>query len=427
MIIAEKYKVLKKLGEGATGEVYLVQHADLDVQFALKILNYNLSSDETFTQLFKQEAGVLQRFSHPGITQLRDFGRNADGRYYMAMDYCPGISLKDVLERDGPYPTRSALRIVSKILTIIGDAHAQGIIHRDLKPGNVMIEDDSLDAERLKVLDFGTAFVREHIERDEVNSQQTMHVIGTPCYMSPEQAAGEANLDYRTDIYSIGIILYELLTGEVPFEGTSLVQTLLMQVTQPPPQFARRYNLSTEVENVVLRALEKDKRKRYQSAAEFREDCLEVLKTVNRGVFIPQDEVRKLSDEIDSIMDARENATTILCLDDDVMITDILQHILSLEGYEVIVANDCSRLYSQLSSGKVDLLVSDINMPGMSGTRICKMLKKTDQDLKIVLFSNIPERELEARSKASQADGWISKNTKPREWLDQIRAVLGEG
>jgi len=420
-IIADKYETITELGVGGTGSVLLVRHADLGVHYALKLLNRNLSEDSRFIETFKQEAEVLLHFSHPGTTQLRDFGRTDDGLYYLAMDYCDGLPLKDVLEKDGPYPVKRGLEICIQILEVLEAAHAKGIIHRDIKPGNIMIERDAAGTEQVKVLDFGTALLKKHIgESTEVVA------VGTPCYMSPEQAAGDGQLDHRSDIYSVGIVLYELLTGDVPYEGESIIQTLILHLTQPPAPFAARYGIPHEVEGLVFRALAKQSGDRFESAKDFSAACRDVIAQIQQRMSpggVDHSSLPEAKEVQVSQADSQEQ-TKILCLDDNEMILHILKHILEKEGYKVFTALDCSAIHNFLFREKIDLLVSDVQMPGMPGTKICKLLKKSMEDLKVVLFSNIPERELKKCSEENLADGWISKHTKPDEWLTKIKAII---
>ncbi len=423
-IIANKYEVITELGSGGTGVVYLVRHLDLDVNYALKLLNRDLSEDQRFIESFKQEAGLLLNFHHPGTTQLRDFGKTDDGLYYLAMDYCDGTPLNEVLTRDGPYSVRGALEVVVQILDVLSAAHREKIIHRDIKPDNILIEEPESGGERVRILDFGTAVVKKQIVENSSDE-----IVGTPLYMSPEQAAGDTNLDWRTDIYSTGIVLYELLTGAVPFDDESVVKTLLMHVTQPPAPFAERYGISPDIEKMVLKSIEKKRENRFKSADDFKAACEEALQLYKKDGIrkkeAPKAETKKASSPIKKhVVQEEKKKTKILCLDDNEMILHILEHILEKEGYEVFTAVDCSAIHGYLFEHNIDLLVSDVQMPGMPGTKVCRLLKKSMKDLKVVLFSNIPERELEKKSKENMADGWISKHKKPDEWLFEIQKVL---
>ncbi|MCB0319956.1 MAG: protein kinase [Bdellovibrionales bacterium] len=428
-LIADKYEIVRKLGEGGTGKVYLVRHTDLNVEYALKLLHRSVSEDDRFIEAFKKEAALLLRFSHQGVTQLRDFGRTSEGQYYMAMDFSEGVPLKFRLEQDGYFSAEESLRITIQILDVLEAAHSQGIIHRDIKPENVMLEADREAAIQVKVLDFGTAVLKQQFSEDEVAA-----LFGTPCYMSPEQAAGQTDSDHRVDLYSLGVVMYEMLTGEVPFEGENVVQTLLMHLTHPPLSLTQTFGVPEEIEKIVLKALQKEPNGRFQNAKEFRLACESALTALEKRES-GESQMRALEANRATLLGVipqpvkpveDDGSTTILCLDDDEMVLNIMQHVLEREGYTVYTAVDCSAIHDYLFQKNVRLLVSDVQMPGLPGTKVCRLLKKSMQDLKIILFSNIPERDLERASNENMADGWISKLRKPNEWLAEIQRVLAQ-
>ncbi len=427
-VVAGKYEVERELGQGASGTVYLVKHTDLGINYALKILDKSLC-DQKFIDRFKREAEVLSRFTDPGSVQLRDFGKTEEGGYYMAMDYCPGTTLKKVIEDHGEIPVRRALHIMEQLLTTLDAAHRAGIIHRDIKPENIMLLRDENGKDVVKVLDFGIAKLRER----EMTSGMTMEgaAIGTPQYMSPEQASGEANLDHRVDLYAAGVALYEMVTGAPPFVGTTVIQTLIMHLTQPPAPFAEAFGFPEFVESLVLKALEKNRDERFQTAAEFREACSRVMQLLSKNNQAPIELSPEPESQTPLVAESEpvvsKTPTKILCLDDSDMILHIMKHILEEQGYIVYTANNSSAVHQYLFSEGVELLVTDVQMPDLPGTKVCRMLKKSLPSLKVVLFSNLPDRELDKLSTESKADGWISKNTKPKEWLDKIVEVLGEG
>lgn len=430
-VIAGKYEVIKVIGEGASGRVYLVKHVELGSLYALKLLDPTLALETRFIDRFKTEAEILRRFNHPGSVPLRDFGRTEEGLYYMAMDFCSGVPLKERLQEKKCFTVSEALEYGIEMLDIFGAAHEAGIIHRDIKPENIMIEKDSNGRERLRILDFGIAKIKEMPHGAKRVTLEGAS-IGTPQYMSPEQAAGEKNLDHRVDIYSVGVVLYELLSGHVPFEGKNVVHTLLMQITQPAPPFKSSSGIPSHVEKVILKALEKDVEKRYQSAAEFKAACEQALKQLSSsslsGIARPAQVIETASKTSPSWeggkVIAGKRQFKILCLDDQEMIINILKHLLENEGYLVRTSTDWAVIHEYLFSDRVDLLISDVEMPGMKGTAVCQILKETMPNLKIVLFSNVPERQLEKMATQSKADAWISKNWTPVDWLEKIKQVL---
>lgn len=434
--IAGKYQIVGELGVGSTGTVYLVEHLDLGVRYALKILNPILSNDDHFIERFKREASILSRFSHAGTVQLRDFGRTAEGRYYMATDFCQGVGLKEILEREGPLEIERTLDIVEATLSVLDAAHELGIVHRDIKPDNIMIfNDPESGEERIRVLDFGIAKLKEGLQLKGTSTLEGTSV-GTPQYMSPEQASGELDVDHRTDLYSLGVLMYELLSGKTPFEGETVVKTLLMHLTRPVEPFsvaAPESDIPGFLEEVVLRALAKERERRFQTAAEFLEACQvvrELLPSYRAGVREDASTDHPalepdVSDETAEVETEKEQERIrILCLDDQEMILNILDHVLTAQGFQVYTAINFTTIHQYIFQEHVDLMLCDVAMPGLSGPQVCKLLKSTVKDLTIILFSNMPERELERVAVECKADGWISKHSKPNEWIERIREVL---
>ena len=422
-LIAGKYIPLRELGEGGSGKVLLVRHVDLGVQYALKILKSDAISQPMGVERFKKEAALLLSFNHPRDAQVRDFGKTLDGSYYMAMDYCQGESIRHRIDAGHYFSFGDTLRIAMQVLGVLDVAHSAGIIHGDIKPENLFLESTEEGELCVKVLDFGTAFLRQQLGDDQI-------VFGTPCYMSPEQAAGEEEIDHRVDFYSLGIVLFELIAGKVPFEGDNVVQTLILHLTQPLPSLAEEFGVSDTIEKVVRKALAKSPAERFPNAGEFQRQCEEAL-TVHEGEVLaaagPNCSLPKTQSAVNVLTKPTEGVnhpTRILCLDDDEMILNILQHVLEREGYEVITAQHSSEIHEYLFNSDIDLLVSDVQMPGIPGTKVCRLLKKSMSDLKVILFSNVPEIDLERYSAENNADGWISKQRLPKEWLGEIKRVL---
>jgi len=234
-VLNSKYKVLSLLGEGGMGVVYKVQHLLLQKKniFALKILHPRFSSDSEFHARFLQEVEVTMNLTHESIIQIRDFGKTEGGLLFFTLDYFPGRSLKSVIEENGVLPTSRVINIFRQILLALKEAHRANVIHRDLKPDNVLIAAVPGGQEQVRVLDFGIAKIME--AEDDAGLTQG-NLIGTPRYMSPEQAGGDS-LDGRSDLYSLGVMVYEMLVGRVPF-ATGTTRTILMQhMTTAPPAF----------------------------------------------------------------------------------------------------------------------------------------------------------------------------------------------
>lgn len=425
-VIAGKYEVLRVIGEGTTGKVYLVRHIDLGSTFALKVLSRGLSHDPSKIERFKQEAAIISRFSHPHTVQFRDFGRTEGGHYYMTMDYCEGTSLKDLLVKYGRFEIGEALEIMDQLLSVLDAAHGLGIIHRDIKPDNIVLQSGPEGVINVKVLDFGIAKLKEAVHSDASNTSEGV-AIGTPLYMSPEQAAAETEPDSRADLYSAGILFYELLCGDVPFRGDSVIQTLLKHLTQPVPRLPEEFNVPLLVEQLVFRSLEKAREDRFQTAAEFREACLSTLRQLREGVTEAAAIYSELPERgAESIKPANLEGSgkKVLYLDDDQFTLQIVSHILEREGYTVQLENKFSGIYNHLFNERADLFLCDVCMPGTSGPKVCEMIRQILPDLKIVLFSNLPEQDLDKISRDCLASGWISKNKKPSDWLREIKEFL---
>jgi serine/threonine-protein kinase len=256
-IIDGRYRVLSRLGSGGMADVYLAQDQLLGRQDAVKVLHHHFAEDHEFVERFRREASSAAALSHPNIVAIFDRGE-WNGTYYIAMEYVAGRSLKTLVREQGALDPAAAIEIVIQILRAARFAHKRGVIHRDLKPHNVLLDEEG----RARVTDFGIA------RAGASDMTLTGSIMGTAQYLSPEQAQGHIVSD-ASDLYSIGVILYELLTGVVPFEGETAVAIAFKQVSaEPQPPSALRPGLPRSLDAVVLRALAKDPAQRYASADE---------------------------------------------------------------------------------------------------------------------------------------------------------------
>ena len=254
-----RYRIVRKLGSGGMANVYLAEDEDLGRRVAIKILNDRYANDDLFIERFRREAKSAAALSHPNIVSVYDRGE-AEGTYYIAMEVIEGRSLKELIMTRGPLPIAQALAYTHEILEALRFAHRHGIIHRDIKPHNILI------GERLKVTDFGIARAGAS-QMTEAGS-----IMGTAQYLSPEQARG-APVTASSDLYSAAIVLYEMLTGKVPFTGDSAIEIAMKHLNDPPkPTSKIRPEIPEELDAVVLRALAKNPEDRYQTAEEFSED-----------------------------------------------------------------------------------------------------------------------------------------------------------
>src|SRR5688572_10527755 len=221
-LIDARYRVISRLGHGGMGVVYKVEHQRMGKIAAMKVLHRELVSDKEVVKRFRREAEAVSKLTHPNTVQTFDFG-TADGAMYLVMEYVRGEDLGAILRRDGPLAFRRAAPIFIQICAALAEAHELGIVHRDLKPENILVTRTKEGSDHVKVLDFGLAKLSEREEAAEVTGRGT--IIGTPYYMSPEQIRGET-LDHRSDIYSLGAMMYRILTGEHPFHAQTPVGVL---------------------------------------------------------------------------------------------------------------------------------------------------------------------------------------------------------
>lgn len=271
-IIGKNYKVVEQIGAGAMGAVYKAEHTWMDRIVAIKVLHSHLVHSETSLKRFQNEARTASKITHPNAVTLYDFGIDGD-MPYLAMRFTAGETLKHVLKKEGPLELGRVRTILSQVGGAVTEAHSLGIIHRDLKPDNIMISTASTGGDWAEVLDFGIAKMTSNI--DDANAvTQTGMVIGTPQYMSPEQASGK-DLNHTSDIYSLGIILYEMLSANVPFSAGSLMEVLMAQINDKPIPL-RKVNPSVdipkEIERVVMRSLDKDPTRRQSSVEQLVEE-----------------------------------------------------------------------------------------------------------------------------------------------------------
>ena len=270
LVLEDKYRIDEKVGEGGMGKVYRGTHILMDHTVALKILHPHLSSDQIAVERFRREARAAASIRHPNAVAVTDFGVNKDaGLSYLVMEFLEGTELRDAIKKKGPLDFEEAFIITQQICLALQAAHAKGIVHRDLKPDNIWLLKSDDQYPRVKVLDFGIAKLMANNVSDL--TQQGV-IVGTPYYMSPEQCVGD-ELDARSDIYSLGVIIYEVLTGRVPFRASTPMGVALKHANEAPvPPHELRADIPPSIENVVLRALRKHREERQTSAIELSQE-----------------------------------------------------------------------------------------------------------------------------------------------------------
>ena len=262
-VLAGKYRIDGFLKRGGMGAVYRGTHLMLDKPVAIKLIKPELVTSEDTVKRFQREARAASHLDHPNIVTVYDLGRSEDGSLYIAMEIVNGKNLKEAVKADGPFEPGRAVGIARAIASALALAHRNKIIHRDLKPQNIMLALDNEGRETPKLLDFGIA---KTFEADSPALTSTGMLLGTPQYMSPEQAEGKA-VDARTDLYALGIILYEMLVGKVPFDAPSIPAILVKHLKEPPqPPSSLRGDIAPSLESIVLRCLEKEPSQRFENA-----------------------------------------------------------------------------------------------------------------------------------------------------------------
>jgi serine/threonine protein kinase len=274
-----KYRLDERLGKGGMGTVYRATHLLIDRPVAIKVLNPHFVEDEEAQERFRREARAAGRLQHQNVAAVTDFGRTQDGLVYIVMELLVGRSLREVLAREAPLDAARAVSLMLQISAAVAAAHEARVIHRDLKPGNIFVVQRKHAPPVIKVLDFGIAKLAADAIEDEEEQQQTLTkvgvMIGTPRYMSPEQCDG-AKLSPASDVYSLGIILYEMLTGTTPFSGSTALSIAMKhskEMPRPPREFVA--SIPAPLEEVVLHALEKDAGERPPDAGAFRRELYE--------------------------------------------------------------------------------------------------------------------------------------------------------
>ncbi len=265
--INDRYEVIKSIGEGGMANVYLGYDEILDRNVAIKVLRGDLSNDEKFVRRFQREALSASSLSHPNIVEMYDVGED-NGLYYIVMEFVDGKTLKQLLKRRGNLTLSEAIDIMLQLTDGMAHAHDSYIIHRDLKPQNIMIQDDG----QIKITDFGIAMALNSTQLTQTNS-----VMGSVHYLPPEQAAGKGSTT-KSDIYSMGIIFYELLTGKLPFKGDNAVEIALKHMRDPLPNIREEHeSIPQSIENIILKATAKNPKNRYEDARSMHDDLLTAL------------------------------------------------------------------------------------------------------------------------------------------------------
>ena len=274
MIIRNKYEILDRIGVGGMGVVYRARHLTFNEICAIKIVTDQIAGDPNFLQRFQKEAVVTRKLRHPNAVRVDDFDYTDDGRPFIVMELVVGQNIGEILQEQGPFRVPRAVRIVTQVARALAVAHKLGVVHRDIKPGNILLTTDEQGQETAKVLDFGIAKLREAAGEGSPGMTMTGMVVGTPLYMSPEQFIGKKagdEIDGRTDLYSLGVVLYQMVTAQLPFEGDTLYSLMMQHVegtVRPPREVAPELQIPESLSSLILKAIDKSRDQRFQTAEE---------------------------------------------------------------------------------------------------------------------------------------------------------------
>jgi len=270
-VLAERYLIHQRVGEGGMGVVYKAEHIGLKKSVAIKVLLPELGAIDGVVKRFEREARSMSRLDHPGVVRVTDFGRTKDHLLFLVMEFVDGEPLGDLIIQEGRFNPGRAIHMIRQVLLALDHAHSLGVVHRDLKPDNIMVINPSSDLETTKILDFGIAKILEDSGDEKKPLTMAGAVFGTPEYLSPEQAAGEP-ADFRADLYTVGVILYELITGKRPFNAENRMQLINKHISEKPKPITHVLpinELPNDLDTVIMKSMAKAPDDRYQTAMDF--------------------------------------------------------------------------------------------------------------------------------------------------------------
>ncbi len=286
-ILFDKFRVIKLLGRGGMGSVYQVQHLHLRTEYALKCLNKQQHNDATWRR-FENEARASNKLDHPNLIKVHDSGLLPDGQPYFVMDLVDGVTLADEIKKTGRLPVHVVLKLFIQVGFALSYAHERGVIHRDIKPTNIMLVNSKYRtlSNSVKVVDFGIAKLTGQDEFNQQTLTRTGEIFGSPLYMSPEQCMG-ISVDHRSDLYSLGCVMYEALTGAPPIVGDNALSTMMKHQTEKPlslKQASLGLEFAEQLEFLVQKLLEKDPKNRYRNASLLTADLVALEQNLHTGV-----------------------------------------------------------------------------------------------------------------------------------------------
>ncbi len=402
--LRNRYLVQQLVGEGSTAAVYRAVDERLGRTVAVKVLLPNVR--ETTRKRFMQEANAAAQLNHPNIMAMYDVEEDGE-RPFLILEYVEGSPLSKFV----PCAPDELVRLGAQVARALHYAHEKGIVHRDIKPANIMVTHEG----QIKIMDMGLALTK-HTPRVTAHGM----VIGTPAYLSPEQAQGQT-LDARTDIYSLGIVLYEMATGKLPFNSDDIASLLLQQVkSNPPPMSQFVQNFPSSLEAVIFKALDKQPPRRFQTAAQMAE-ALEAGLAESGSPELVRD--TRLSS---SMTGERARTLRIMLADDHTLLRQTLAGMLESSGNYVVVADagDGETALAKVLAVLPDLLLLDLNMPGKNGLDILPDIRRKAPQVKVMVLTGREEDVYIVRALRSGAHGYVLKSIDQQELIAAVEKVM---
>lgn len=409
------YTLREKIAEGGMGSVYLAWQESLQREVCVKVLKDTLGSDHGFVERFVREARHAASLDHPNIIQIHFVGEEQD-KHYFAMEYVRGEDLKQHVRKNSRLSVVESLDIIIKVADALACAAEAGIIHRDIKPENIMVTPHG----RVKVTDFGLA---KSYVGDTTGLTQPGRVLGTVNYMSPEQGLGK-EVDSRSDIYSLGVVFFELLAGRPPFKGDHPTSIIYMHVYEPPPPI-RQVNRSVpvEIEQLLMRMMSKDPEDRpadpttlISELEAVRKEC--GLQPMNRREPTPDEATER-------VLAVNQGAPLCLVVEDDEDVSDLTEQVLNRMNLNVICAKDGIEGLTMWRTYHPDLVLLDLMMPNLSGLAVLEERRQQRLEGKVLVISALQDWHTIQRTAQQFVDGYLLKPYLPSSLEAKVRELLG--
>lgn len=411
-LLSGLYEIESVIGRGGTSLIYRARHQLMDRQVAIKMLLWSGDAlhDEKKIRRFQQEARMTSRLNHPNIATLYDFGVSPQGQPYLVMEYLEGTSLESMVKEHGRVEPVRAAKMFAQICDAIEHAHQKGVVHRDLKPSNVLVVAGENGEELVKVLDFGIGELMPNSHQDTLNLGTSGQVFGSPLYMSPEQCLNK-NIDSRCDIYGMGVTMFEVLTGRLPFIGNTLVEVMTKHISAPPPKLGSvcpDVVYPETLEAAVQQTLRKSPAQRQQSMAKLKEQLLPLIASTAERDTLLLTEIR------------------LLIAEDNDVISEAIKHVLyKFEDVRVVgVAQDGSEALTMAAQLSPDIVLMDLEMPRVDGLEATRLIKEQFPKTHIIVMSSHENEQDIINAFRAGAQGFILKKFDNNRLPLALRAVV---